>query len=154
MNFTIVDYILKDHSKVKKMFSEYSKKWKKMKEIRKNKLLNDLIKLIEIHSQAEEKVLYKNYENILGIQGKYIKRDSKNEHLKVKKLIKKLSNKNKNKNQIINREYILNQLVLILSKHIKKEEEIYLKEVKKYVDKNILIYLGKEYKKAKQNLEH
>jgi hypothetical protein len=157
-NLTIVDRIYKDHNQIRLLIKQYKEKWNTMNPNDRKTLIDNFINKICTHSEAEEMILYNNYEKLLGKdQGSNIAKHSWKEHEHCKKLLFKIDMRDSNKNMEYNNskklEEDMNELIPSLEHHLNEEEQNYLLKVKNNnkVDENELIKMGNDYEYARDH---
>jgi len=144
----IIFKIEKDHALVRSLYKDYQNSLNDA-DFRKT-IVDNIIKNVVQHSAAEEMVLYNEYQNLLN-DGKSIADHSWKEHEQVKELLYKLDSISSKENILNNSQVdiLLNDIMTNLEHHMKEEEEIYLPRLKKEVNHQRLIELGKSFENHK-----
>lgn len=143
LNQDIIAQVIDDHNTVKSLWSKFQTENNKEE---KDKLANQIIYEVSVHSHAEELVLYPAIEKSLQNKGKQLVDESRAEHAEVKK---KLYAVDRMKAGDPNLDSQLNDTLTTLEQHIKEEETDILPQFKSATDVSTLQELGKKFERIK-----
>lgn len=148
---TILDILKEDHNKVREILDKADdllSKYPNVHEKDELVLMEKLIKELEPHAQAEEKIFYKalrdNSEDSLNPY------EGLEEHKLAMQVLKVLQDTDLNINERSAKIQVLKEMLL---HHIKEEESMYFKQARRLFSEEQLITMGKEFSTAKAKIK-
>lgn len=143
---SIVTKVVDDHNTVKALWSKFKKESDRAE---KEKLANQIIYEVSVHSHAEELVLYPAIERNLKDEGKKLVDESRAEHAEVKE---KLYAVDRLSSGDPNLETQLTATMEVLETHIEEEENDILPKFEKATDEKTLMALGDAFDTVKHTV--
>ncbi len=147
---SILDILKEDHDKVKiivKKAEELLSKYPKVNEQEEIELMKKLIKELEPHAKAEEKIFYKA---LLDKSDQSLNPyEGVEEHKLAMQLLKTLQKDNLDKNQRSAKIKVLTEMLL---HHIREEESKYFTQAKKLFTEDELKTMGKKFLISKRKI--
>ncbi|KAG2186158.1 hypothetical protein INT43_002596 [Umbelopsis isabellina] len=143
---SIVTKVVEDHNTVKAFWSKFKKESDKTE---REKLANQIIYEIAVHSHAEELVLYPAIERNLKEEGKKLVDESRAEHAEVKKKLYAVDRMSSGDPNLVTQ---LTATMEVLETHIEEEENDILPKFEKATDEETLKTLGGAFDAVKHTV--
>ncbi|GAB5593999.1 hypothetical protein Unana1_08899 [Umbelopsis nana] len=139
----IVSRVIQDHEQVKTLWSQFQAEKDRQEQ---EKIANQIIYEVAVHSHAEELILYPSYSKSLASKGKEIADHSRLEHDEIKKNLYKVDRLSSGDENL---EPELKKVMKELEQHMHEEEHEFLPEFEKATDVETLESLGKQFEAIK-----